>query len=114
MVKHEMLWCLCHGNQGRNVAGIFTSRTLCGGDGGPTRRTPHRIEGWIWLQEALVYRSEAIVRIYSRKQKDHLCALHGPLNVVVDDVRVDLSGGYPGVSQNVREVEQVSDELLIF
>ena len=40
--------------------------------------------------------------------------LHRPLNVVVDDVCVDLGGGDPGVAQNVLEVEQVSDEILIF
>jgi len=40
--------------------------------------------------------------------------LHRPLNVLIDDVRVDLSGGDPGVAQNVREVEQVIDSLLIF
>jgi hypothetical protein len=40
--------------------------------------------------------------------------LHRPLNVVVDDVGVDLGGGDPGVSQNLRQVEKIADSLLIF
>jgi len=34
-------------------------------------------------------------------------ALHSPLHVLVDDVGVDLSGGYPGVAQGLLDHAEV-------
>ena len=49
------------------------------------------------------------LKIPSLKFQSKSLPLHSPLHVLVDDVCVYLGGGDPGVAQNVREVEQVSD-----